>query len=101
MSVLIIDYNAGNSMVITVEVVLGEPRPGSPVAVPITILEFHHTPNHASWLNMAEIEFSALPETACRNAEETTWHWLEQSTPMRSDATPLGPPSTGVSAPMM
>ena len=23
-------------------------------------LEFHHTPQHASWLNMAEIEFSAL-----------------------------------------
>ena len=50
---------------------------------------------------MAEIEFSALPETACRNAKETTWHWLELSTPMRSDATPPGPPSTGVSAPML
>ncbi|MBK8472113.1 MAG: IS630 family transposase [Sphingobacteriales bacterium] len=24
------------------------------------ILEFHYTPKHASWLNMAEIEFSAL-----------------------------------------
>jgi hypothetical protein len=23
-------------------------------------LEFHHTPRHASWLNMAELEFSAL-----------------------------------------
>jgi hypothetical protein len=23
-------------------------------------LEFHHTPKHGSWLNMAEIEFSAL-----------------------------------------
>jgi hypothetical protein len=23
-------------------------------------LEFHHTPKHASWLNMAELEFSAL-----------------------------------------
>ena len=23
-------------------------------------LEFHHTPRHASWLNMAEIEFSVL-----------------------------------------
>ena len=28
-------------------------------------LEFHHTPKHASWLNMAEIEFSALSR-ACR-----------------------------------
>ena len=38
-SVLIIDYNAGNGIAITVEVVQGEPRPGSPVAVPITILD--------------------------------------------------------------
>ena len=38
-SVLIIDYNAGNGMAITVEVAPGEPRPGSPVAVPITILD--------------------------------------------------------------
>ena len=38
-SVLILDYNAGNGMAITVEVVLGEPRPGSPVAVPITIMD--------------------------------------------------------------
>ena len=28
-------------------------------------LEFHHTPKHASWLNMTEIEFSALSR-ACR-----------------------------------
>ena len=35
-------------------------------------LEFHHTPKHASWLNMAEIEFSVLTR-AClrgRNADE-------------------------------
>ena len=36
---LVLDYNAGNNMAITVEVALGEPRPGSPVAVPITILD--------------------------------------------------------------
>ena len=36
---LVLDYNAGNDMAITVEVALGEPRPGSPVAVPITILD--------------------------------------------------------------
>ena len=34
---LVLDYNAGNGMAITVEVALGEPRPGSPVVVPITI----------------------------------------------------------------
>ena len=36
-------------------------------------LEFHHTPKHASWLNMAEIEFSVLAR-AClqgRNPDET------------------------------
>ena len=36
-------------------------------------LEFHHTPQHASWLNMAEIEFSVLTR-AClqgRNPNET------------------------------
>ncbi len=36
-------------------------------------LEFHHTPKHASWLDMAEIEFSVLTR-AClqgRNPDET------------------------------
>ena len=36
-------------------------------------LEFHHTPKHASWLNMAEIEFGVLTR-AClqgRNPDET------------------------------
>lgn len=59
-------------------------------------IEFHHTPKHGSWLNMAEIEFSALTrqcmrrrlsgievvarETAAwvkpRNAARTTVKWL-------------------------
>ena len=29
-------------------------------------LEFHHTPKHASWLNMAEIEFSVLSRACLR-----------------------------------
>jgi hypothetical protein len=29
-------------------------------------LEFHHTPKHASWLNMAEIEFSVLTRAGLR-----------------------------------
>ena len=29
-------------------------------------LEFHHTPKHASWLNMAEIEFSVLTRDCLR-----------------------------------
>ena len=44
--------------------------------------EFHYTPKHGSWLNMAEIEFSALgrqgldrriPNKACLAAEVHTW----------------------------
>ena len=35
-------------------------------------LEFHHTPKHGSWLNMAEIEFSVLARACLRglNADE-------------------------------
>lgn len=45
-------------------------------------LEFHHTPNHGSWLNMAEIELSALsrqcldrriPDMARLKAEVAAW----------------------------
>ena len=35
--ILVLDCNTGNGMAITVEVAQGEPRPGSPVVVPITI----------------------------------------------------------------
>ena len=62
-------------------------------------LEFHHTPKHVSWLNMAEIEFSVLAR-AClkgRNPDEDALH--KTSAPMRQSATRGQPPSTGVSAP--
>lgn len=45
-------------------------------------LEFHHTPKHGSWLNMAEIEFSVLagqcldrrlPDSATVSAEVAAW----------------------------
>ena len=45
-------------------------------------LEIHHTPKHGSWLNIAEIELSALsrqcldrriPDTAPLQAEVTAW----------------------------
>ena len=45
-------------------------------------LEFHHTPKHASWLNMAEIEISALsrqclqpriPDSAALARETLAW----------------------------
>ena len=37
-TVLVIDYNAGNNLAITVEVEEREPRPGSPGDVPVTVL---------------------------------------------------------------
>ena len=33
---------------------------------PEAVMEFHYTPKHGSWLNMAEIEFSAM-HTSCTN----------------------------------
>ena len=41
-------------------------------------LEFHHTPKHASWLNMAEIEFSALSR-ACLKGRNPDAHALERA----------------------
>ena len=40
-------------------------------------LEFHYTPKHRSWLNMAEIEFSALSRQCLdqRIPDETTLQW--------------------------
>ncbi|MBK8535389.1 MAG: transposase [Candidatus Competibacteraceae bacterium] len=37
-------------------------------------LEFHYTPKHGSWLNMAEIEFSALKRQCldCRIPDQET-----------------------------
>ena len=42
-TVLIVDYNAGNNLAITVEVEEREPRPGSPGDVPITVLDSNIT----------------------------------------------------------
>ena len=64
-------------------------------------LEFHHTPKHASWLNMAEIEFSVLTR-AClqgRKPVPTNLPCTGQSTPMRLSVTLREPPSTGGSPP--
>ena len=41
-------------------------------------LEFHHTPKHASWLNMAEIEFSALSR-ACLKGRNPDVDALERA----------------------
>ena len=51
-------------------------------------LEFHFTPEHGSWLNMAEIEFSALttecldrriPDAATLRAEVAAWEQTRNS----------------------
>ena len=41
-------------------------------------LEFHHTPKHASWLNMAEIEFSVLSR-ACLKGRHADANALERA----------------------
>jgi hypothetical protein len=82
----------------------------------LTKLEFHHTPKHGSWLNMAEIEFSVLqrqcldrriPEAATltqalaawetrRNAEQATIDWRFSVTDARKKLQRLYPsPSLG------
>lgn len=64
-------------------------------------LEFHFTPVHGSWLNMAEIEFSALatecldrriPDAAILRAEVAAWERTRNT---------MTPPSTGSSPPPM
>ena len=42
-------------------------------------IEWHHTPTHASWLNMAELEISAL-QTQCLNRRLPDQATLEQET---------------------
>ncbi len=41
-------------------------------------LEFHHTPKHASWLNMAEIEFSVLRKQCLDNRHISNIELLEK-----------------------
>jgi len=63
-------------------------------------LEIHHTPKHGSWLNMAEIELSALDRDPglrrgrlCRTGWATGRRWSATSTPGSIGATlPLSGP---------
>ena len=63
-------------------------------------LEFHHTPKHASWLNMAEIEFSALGRSCLKRRNPDATPCNARSPPTRPNATQRGSPSTSGSAPM-
>ena len=62
-------------------------------------LEFHHTPKHASWLNMAEIEFSALSRSCLKGKIPTPTPCNARSPPTKPNATQRASPSDGSSAP--
>ena len=64
-------------------------------------LEFHYTPKHGSWLNMAEIEFSVLSRSCLRQRipdQETLGREVQA---LVRNATPPNPSSTGGSTPRM
>ncbi len=58
-------------------------------------LEFHYTPKHGSWLNMAELEFSMLSRQCLDRASATATPSSPRSPPGRPRATSGGPPSPG------
>ena len=62
-------------------------------------LELHHTPKHVSWLNMAEIEFSALARACLPGATEMRTAWKEPSAPACRSGTRQELPLTGGSLP--
>jgi len=69
-------------------------------------LEIHHTPKHGSWLNMAEIELSALGRDPglrrgrlCRTGSATGRRWSVTSRPGSTGATPPPPRPIGSSLP--
>ena len=61
-------------------------------------LDFHHTPKHASWRNIAEIEFSVLSRACLKGETPTPTHCNAKSRLTRPSATPRASPSTGGSA---
>ena len=61
--------------------------------------EFHHTPKHASWLNIAECELSVLGANAWIGASTTATFWRAKSPPGNKIATANPFASTGNSPP--
>ena len=62
-------------------------------------LEFHHTPKHAGWLNMAEIEFSALSRACLKGRNPDADALQRQITAYETERNAAGgAPSTGGSA---
>ena len=64
-------------------------------------LEFHHTPKHGSWLNMAEIEFSVLARACLKGRNPMRTPCKGTSAPASQNAMRPVPSSTGVSPPRM
>ena len=62
-------------------------------------LEIHHTPRHGSWLNIAEIELSALARHASTGASPTSTPSTPNSPPGNRPPTPSNARSTGSSPP--
>jgi hypothetical protein len=62
-------------------------------------LEFHYTPKHGHWLNMAEIEFSALSRQCLSQRTPDIETLKSRSTPGKPDATKPKPVSIGNSQP--
>ena len=64
-------------------------------------LEFHYTPKHGSWLNLAEIEFSVLARSCLRQRLPDETRCGGKSGPRCRSATRPRSPSTGGSRPRM
>ena len=62
-------------------------------------LEFHYTPKHGSWLNMAEIEFSVLSRSCLKQRLSGEEALRREVDAWSRSATPPEPPSTGASTP--
>ena len=60
-------------------------------------VEFHYTPKHASWLNMAEIEIGILSRQCLDGALPVENFWNPKSTPGSRPATRISEPSSGTS----
>ena len=60
-------------------------------------LEFHHTPKHASWLNVAELEFSVLRDNAWVGGSRRGRNWRGRWRRGRRSGTPPGRRSHGAS----
>ena len=55
-------------------------------------LEFHYTPKHGSWLNMAEIEFSVFSNQCLNRPLKMKCRSNAKSQPWRPNAIRLGQP---------